>query len=333
MYDENQVVQVRWNNTNKNWYESRGYVFTKRNDLFDVFVKDLSLHSDKKIDVTCDYCGDNYKTQYALVMSGRKKISKDCCPNCTGKKTSEITKRKRAEKHIGLAQKICEENNYILLTDVNDYTDIKMNISFICYKHGNQTMMLSNFLRGHKCIDCSYEERACNLKHNMEYVINCIESVNGNKLLNPEDYKDMTTRNLNILCSCGNTFTTSLTNYNSHGVNTCYSCSCKESDGEKIIRNFLECNKIDFVQEKRFEDCRDNKPLPFDFYLQNYNMCIEFDGLQHFEPRFGKHSFEQTQKHDEIKNKYCKDNNINLLRISYLDGHNIEEILTKELNL
>jgi very-short-patch-repair endonuclease len=208
-----------------------------------------------------------------------------------------------------------------------------MDVEFICPKHGKQKMILDNLLRGHKCIECSYEERGINLRHDVQYVINYIESVNGNKLLNPEDYKDTTIRNLNIRCSCGNIFTTSFSNYSKHGVNTCYSCSCKESDGEQCIRKFLETNYIEFIQEKRFEDCRDNKPLPFDFYLPQYNLIIEFDGQLHYEPRFGMEQLIQTQKHDKIKNQYCKDNNINLLRIPYLDGHNIEEIISKQLNL
>ena len=95
----------------------------------------------------------------------------------------------------------------------------------------------------------------------------------------------------------------------------------------------MDLNKINFVQEKRFVDCRDNKPLPFDFYLPDHNLIIEFDGQQHYEPKFGKESFAITQKHDEIKNQYCKNNNINLLRVPYFEGHNIENIISKQLNL
>lgn len=333
MFDENQIVQVRWNNSNREWYESKGYIFTKRNDFFDVKAKDLSPSSNARIKAACDYCGEEYDAYFVVLMDGRKIVQKDCCRNCTGKKTSDVSKQKRAEKYISLAQSICEENGYILLTTIDDYIDLHMDISFICSKHGCQTMMLDNFIRGHKCRDCSYEERAKNLRHDIKYVKEYIENINGNKLLNPEDYKDTFTRNLKILCSCGNVFTTSFSNYSKYGVNTCYSCSCKESSGEKCIRDYLELNNLEFIQEKRFIDCRDNKPLPFDFYLPNYNLVIEFDGQQHYEPKFGEENFAQTQKHDKIKNKYCKDNNINLLRIPYWEGHNIEDIISKQLNL
>lgn len=332
MFDENQIVQVRWNNTNKEWYESKGYVFSKRNAYFEVKAKDLSPRSNSKVQATCDYCGENYETCFFILMDGRKIIQKDCCHSCTGKKTSDVSKRKRAEKYIGMAKKICEEYDYMLLTTIDDYIDMHMNIDFICNKHGKQTMSFSNFIYGHRCRMCGYENVSNSLRHDIQYIKECIESVNGNKLLNPEDYKDTFTRNLNIRCSCGNIFTTSFTNYNKFNVNTCFSCSCKESAGEECIRKFLELNKVEFIQEKRFVDCRDKKPLPFDFYLPQYNLIIEFDGRQHFE-EVGYGNYKITVEHDKIKNQYCKDNNICLLRIPYWDGNNIENIISKQLNL
>lgn len=332
MFSENQIIQVKWNNTNKEWYESKGYIFTKRNDTFDVLAKDLSPRSCQKIKAICDYCGDSYETPFVVLMDGRKIIQKDCCSCCTGKKTSDVSRVKRALKYISLASKICDENDYILLTTTDDYIDVKMNIDFICNKHGKQSMIFGNFISGHKCKSCSYEERGNNLKHNMQYVKEYIENINGNILLNPDDYKDVFTRNLNIKCSCGNQFTTSFSNYRKAGVNSCYSCSCKESTGEQRIRKFLEFNNIEFIQEKRFNDCRDIKPLPFDFYLPQYNLIIEFDGKHHFEDT-GFCNHEITKKHDEIKNQYCQSHNIDLLRIPYWEGNNIENIISDKLNL
>lgn len=98
MYDENQIVQVKWNNNNKDWFESRGYVFTKRHELFDVIVKDLNPTSKQRIVATCDYCGNKYKTSFAALFNGRKVIQKDCCSHCTGKKTSEVSKKETCYK-------------------------------------------------------------------------------------------------------------------------------------------------------------------------------------------------------------------------------------------
>lgn len=109
---------------------------------------------------------------------------------------------------------------------------------------------------------------------------------------------------------------------------------CNESKGEKVIRSYLENNRIEFIQEHRFSNCRHKLPLPFDFYIPDYNLCIEFDGRQHFESfdHFGgENELKITQKRDKIKNDYCKDNGINLLRIPYWELDNIEKILDEEL--
>lgn len=115
---------------------------------------------------------------------------------------------------------------------------------------------------------------------------------------------------------------------------------CNESHGEKIIKEFLERNKIIFEKEKRFDNCKNNKKMPFDFYLPIENILIEYDGKQHYEPvNFRGCSDEQAQKtyldskqNDKLKNKYCVDNNIQLIRIPYIIK-NIEEYLKNYINV
>jgi hypothetical protein len=111
---------------------------------------------------------------------------------------------------------------------------------------------------------------------------------------------------------------------------------CKQSKGESRISNFLQSHHIKYIPEKQFSDCIDKKPLPFDFYLEDYNICIEYDGEQHFkEVNYGDNSqsLNQYQYHDYLKDEYCMNNNIRLLRIKYTNYDNIEDILTRELKL
>lgn len=70
------------------------------------------------------------------------------------------------------------------------------------------------------------------------------------------------------------------------------SCGCVKSRGEYYISVFLTNNHIRFEREKIFADCKDERYLPFDFYLPDYKVCIEYQGQQHYEynPFFG--SFE-----------------------------------------
>lgn len=112
---------------------------------------------------------------------------------------------------------------------------------------------------------------------------------------------------------------------------------CQESKGERIIRQWLEFHKIQYIYQHKFQDCKDINPLPFDFYLPEHNICIEYNGEQHYIPvdfagkgqEWAEQQLNKTQTHDQIKSQYCEDNNIRLLVIPYYK--NIEEELNNFL--
>jgi very-short-patch-repair endonuclease len=72
-----------------------------------------------------------------------------------------------------------------------------------------------------------------------------------------------------------------------------------------------------------------------DFFLPEKNICIEYDGIQHFEPRSrfgGDKEFEIQKVRDSRKNDYCNKKNIRLIRISYKDYSKLNTILNTVLN-
>ena len=108
---------------------------------------------------------------------------------------------------------------------------------------------------------------------------------------------------------------------------------CSESKGEKKIRIILKSLNISYESEKKFCDLKHKNYLSFDFYLPEYNICIEFDGEKHFDSYDifgGEKSFNVIKIRDNLKNDYCGKNNIRLLRISYKDI-NIENLITNFL--
>ena len=333
MFDENQLVQVKWSNKTRRWFESKGYLFTAYGDNFFVKAKDLSDGSGKKVKVICDYCGKEYEVVYCDYNNREDKTKDVCGRKCRALKQYENSKSKRAKYQFDKAREICDMYNYQLLTSEDEYTAVNMDVKFICKKHGLQTIPLYNLIHGHECYFCSYEKRGENSRHSIEYVQTIIESYNNNQLLNPEDYLGSNIHNLKIKCgSCGRVYETSFSDYVSNMQIRCKSCAQSESNGEMRIRVFLEKNNINFTQEKTFDDCVDKRRLPFDFYLPEYNLIIEFDGQHHFYET-GRGNLEITKKHDEIKNQYCKTNGIDLLRIPYWHGNGLENILIKQLNL
>jgi hypothetical protein len=127
-------------------------------------------------------------------------------------------------------------------------------------------------------------------------------------------------------CECGN-FTTVLGGNLRSGHTS--SCGCVKSKGNKTISSILSENNIKFTTEKTFKDLKFIGNLRFDFFINN-EYCLEFDGIQHYTGwANNKDNLLYNQKRDEIKNQWCKDNNIPLIRIPYtkLDTLCIEDLL------
>lgn len=107
---------------------------------------------------------------------------------------------------------------------------------------------------------------------------------------------------------------------------------CSRSNPENNIESVLLRLEITYIREAKFKDCLDKRELPFDFYLPDYNLCIEYDGELHYDDKFNdSDGFNKLKKHDKIKTKYCKSNHIKLIRIPYWESKNIETILTETL--
>ena len=130
-------------------------------------------------------------------------------------------------------------------------------------------------------------------------------------------------------CDCGNISYVPISEIVCQRIQSC-GCS-KESHGERKIRTILENSNISFKQEYSFKNLKNpltNQPLRFDFYLPEQNICIEYDGEQHFKELDAHYFFEDLttiQARDNIKNKYCTENNIILIRIPYTDYKRISK--------
>lgn len=131
-------------------------------------------------------------------------------------------------------------------------------------------------------------------------------------------------------CDCGNEVNVLA---NSLTTNHTLSCGCLVSYWNMYIQQLLEKSKIEYQSE--YTIFIGDNYYRYDFYLPQYNLFIEYDGQQHYEPvRFhgnniedNENEFKKIQEHDRIKNQYCEENNINLLRIPFWETKNIETII------
>lgn len=246
------------------------------------------------IDVNCKLHGD-YKIRYDHLKDYG-------CPKCFKLLNKEKNKNNFIERSN------IKHNHKYDYSKVN-YKTNKDLVEIVCKKHGSFLQRPDNHLSGSGCTYCNY-------KVSGDDFINRSKIIHSGKY-NYDKCKFIGVNNMiTINCKLHGDFTQRASSHLSGS-----GCPiCRESKGEKIIRNYLIDKKIEFVKEKKFLDF--NKYIEFDFYLPNYNLCIEYDGIQHFEPIDffgGKERFLATQKTDIMKNKYCESKKINILRISYLD--------------
>ena len=114
---------------------------------------------------------------------------------------------------------------------------------------------------------------------------------------------------------------------------------CNGISIESKIGEILQHYKINYIPQYSFSDCKDQRSLPFDYYIPEYNILIEYDGEQHYKPvNFGGISDEKasenlkiTQQHDRIKTNYCIKNQIPLIRIPYWNKNDLEKVLITNL--
>lgn len=128
-------------------------------------------------------------------------------------------------------------------------------------------------------------------------------------------------------------FKCSINNYLYKGKYECCPKCCR-TNGESRIIKFLDNLKYEYTQQKTFDNCKDKQLLSFDFYLNDFNTCIEYQGEQHYysiEHFGGEKRYKRQLLHDEIKREYCINNNINLIEIPYWEKEDLEDFLWNEL--
>jgi len=220
-------------------------------------------------------------------------------------------------------------NEYELLS--KSYISIDKKLTIKHNKCGNiWDITGNNFLnKKNRCPKCfkpdkytisSIQEKS-DLFHNNEYEILSKEYINSNHKILISHKK------------CGFQWKVFILNH----LNKKTGCpKCYSSKGEMEILNFLELNNIKYIREYKFEGCLSIKkyPLKFDFYCPLLNLCIEFDGEQHFrsiEHFGGNDKLIETKNNDLIKNEYCKDNDMKIIRIPYTKFNDINKILYEKI--
>lgn len=96
---------------------------------------------------------------------------------------------------------------------------------------------------------------------------------------------------------------------------------CKQSKLENELYLFFKDKKLEFIPQAKFDWLKHKHLLKLDFYLEEYNVGIECQGIQHFKPieHFGgNEDFKDLLFKDDLKRKLCEEHGIKLLYFSNL---------------
>ncbi len=228
--------------------------------------------------------------------------------------------------------------NYIFLPPKNSiydyskaiYINSRTHIEIICpiVDHGSFFQTPNNHLtKNHGCPKCAFLFKAHDLMNTLEHYLDELNTIHNNKY----DYSKFQYMSYNeksiIICPKHGEFLQSI------GVHLQCGCPiCNMSRGERDVMRYLIENGIKFEYNYRFADCINKRTLPFDFYLPEYNICIEFDGEHHYGVKKSySYDFLEVQKHDRTKTNYCIEKKIRLIRIPYFNGNKIKNILDLEI--
>ena len=232
------------------------------------------------------------------------------------------------EERLEIIQKRCDELNYTLLT--TEYKNNKSNLDIICDKGHEWHPTFDNFIfKNRKCRKCADIQNSVNQKEKWDNILDIVESA-GYTMLSTEDEYENQKSKLRALCPNNHEYEFCINNFKKG--KRCHKCIM--SGGEQEIERILNKYSVDHIFNYRFTESY-IKNKPYDFYIPHLDLCIEYDGQQHYHLQFGKSLLDlMNQKYiDDVKNEYCWNNDLHLIRIPYWDFDVIEEIIVKELNL
>jgi hypothetical protein len=281
--------------------------------LYDRIPESFNTKEKPYFEIGCPVCDEYWKVRYDQFQKGSN------CPNCIKKG------RKVKEENFEKIKELHPELKFI------KFEGTIGRCTFICEKHGKQTLATSSLLRENSgCSLCQKEEQ----KMIKEEFVELATDLYGDKY-SYDQVEEFTPADsfLKIRCNKCDTFFLKKRRIFLIG-NTCCPICDKKSMGNIKIKNFLKKENIVFEEEKRFDDCKYKSTLPFDFYLPEENILIEYQGIQHYSvQRFGGMplkkaitNFEEQQIKDKIKEEYSIKKGIKFLKIDY--NENIEEKLS-----
>ena len=216
----------------------------------------------------------------------------------------------------------------------SEYVNAHTKIVVTCNKHGDFLVTPHEHLRGNGgCNECKKESISKFRKLTTEKFIEKAKQIHGNKYdYSKSDYKGAFNEVCIICPKHGEFHQRANCHLNGEGCP-----KCKVSKLESEIMNFLDEKRINYRYDVR--NIKWLNGLTIDFYLPDYNVAIECQGIQHFVPSDNKKSFFNEKKvcevkrNDKIKKELCNKNGLKLYYYSNLGIQYPYEVFEDKNNL
>ena len=277
-------------------------LFLKKSECGTILLSDTYIsRKNGKLLWQCK-CGNKFMRTWGWMYAGKYHL----CNNCIKKIETEHKKYTLDD-----AIRFCNKYGFTILSD--KYIDSKTKLH-IRDKNGYEGMStLSDINEGKHFI--IFDKRNPFYYQNLQHTLD-LRGYNCKVVFSSVN----TYENIELICECGNHYYAIKDQIIAQKPKyRCPKCAKSISNGELAVRDWLKNHNVKFIQQYRFVDCKHIKTLPFDFYLPDKNICIEFDGAFHFykQKHISEEQFNEQKKRDQIKNEYCQDNNIKLIRIPF----------------
>lgn len=327
------IIAYRENKRHKEIVENEGYkyIYTyERSDKLKDSGKILGVDIDTKckrsfIRIQCPYCNNAYDIRFDSFNVDRHRCT-NCCHMYENSLACYI------EIELGLKLEDVwdfELNNKIGINPYYITKGTNKKAYFKCKRgiHESEMRSVSSFTNGNGCKKCKSIDTGDRKRHSYEHIKSEIEAC-GYKLLN-EKYINAQTK-LSIECRKGHVYDAVWNSFQQGSR-----CPiCNESKGEKEIEKVLDKYFVNYISQYKIKELVgvNGGLLSYDFYLPDYNLLIEYQGVQHeksFKHFGGKEKLKIQQEHDKRKREYANKNGYRLLEIWYYDFDNIESILKR----
>ncbi len=281
--------------------------FIKENNLrCSLMEDDTKIVKEKdKLRFICGNCGKEYFLHYNHLLSYKKDTCNKCSYQSFGDK-NKFTKEDYEEflKSTNYSLIDGKEPNYRQI-HIKDNDGFKYIATFPNIYNGTIP------IKFHKHNPYTIENMKLFLSIN-DFPIELLENNDKNNFDTRSEY-------LRFSCmECGKEYKATWDQIVFRQRYRCPKCKNHQSKYEYYVEQYLLEKNVDYIRQKRFEDCKNIRTLPFDFYLPKYNYIIEVHGEQHYyENDVFPETLEHRQHIDKIKENYCKENNINFVAIPY----------------